>query len=59
MEYDGCEAHEARREQDAAREEDLRRRGWIVIRADASDLKDLSRLVAAVRTAFRPRRQAA
>ncbi|TVT48576.1 DUF559 domain-containing protein [Amycolatopsis rhizosphaerae] len=59
VEYDGYEAHEARGEQDAARDEDLRRRGWIVIRADASDLKDLSRLVVAVRAAFRSRRQAA
>lgn len=59
VEYDGYEAHEARRERDAARDDDLRRRGWIVIRADASDLKDPSRVVAAVRAAFHSRRQAA
>lgn len=54
-EYDGYEAHETRRERDAARYEDLRRRGWIVIRADADDLKDPARVIAAIKDAFRQR----
>lgn len=52
VEYDGYAAHENRKDRDAARDEDLRRRGWTVIRADATDLTDPSRLVAAVRKAF-------
>jgi very-short-patch-repair endonuclease len=44
LEYDGYEAHEDRRERDSARDADLRRRGWKVIRADASDLRDPTRL---------------
>ena len=59
VEYDGYAAHEGRQEQDEAREADLRRRGWIVIRADASDLKDPRRLIAEVRAAFRVRGLAA
>jgi hypothetical protein len=55
VEYDGYESHEWRRQRDAARDEDLRRRGWIVIRADTRDLKDPSRLLAAIRAAFRSR----
>lgn len=55
VEYDGYEAHESRVDRDAARDEDLRRRGWIVIRADVTDLKDPGRLAAAVRAAFRAR----
>ncbi|WP_027942064.1 DUF559 domain-containing protein [Amycolatopsis taiwanensis] len=53
VEYDGYASHENRKDRDAARDADLRRRGWTVIRADASDLTDLSRVVAAVRAAFR------
>lgn len=52
LEYDGYEAHEDRVAQDAARDEDLRRRGWIVIRASAKDLSDPSRLIAELRSAF-------
>jgi hypothetical protein len=59
LEYDGYEAHEGREGRDAARQEDLTRRGWIVLRADSADLKDLSRLIAAVREAFRRRGVAA
>lgn len=59
VEYDGYEAHESRREADLARDEDLRRRGWIVLRADATDLREPTRLVAAVRDAFRRRGLAA
>ncbi|HKS47941.1 MAG TPA: DUF559 domain-containing protein [Amycolatopsis sp.] len=55
VEYDGYAAHENRKERDVARDEDLRRRGWTMIRADAADLKDPSRVVAAVRAAFRAR----
>ncbi|RZQ62894.1 DUF559 domain-containing protein [Amycolatopsis suaedae] len=52
VEYDGYAAHLDRRGRDARRDEDLRRRGWIVIRADATDLHDPSRLIAGVRAAF-------
>lgn len=52
LEYDGHAAHAGREEQDAAREEDLRRRGWIVVRARAVDLADPSRLVNELRAAF-------
>lgn len=55
VEYDGYEAHEASGQADAARDEDLRRRGWIVLRADSADLRDPSRLVSAVLDAFRRR----
>jgi very-short-patch-repair endonuclease len=55
VEYDGYEAHEGRAERDGARDDDLRRRGWVVLRADVTDLKDPGRLVAAVRAAFRAR----
>jgi hypothetical protein len=44
LEYDGYEAHEHRRADDAARDVDLKRRGWKVIRADASDLREPTRL---------------
>lgn len=55
LEYDGYEAHEGRQSLDAAREEDLRRRAWIVVRASAKDLADPSRLLAELRTAFQRR----
>jgi hypothetical protein len=35
-----------------SRDEDLRRRGWIVIHARAADLADSSRLFAELRAAF-------
>ncbi|WP_230425327.1 endonuclease domain-containing protein [Prauserella cavernicola] len=59
VEYDGYEAHEGRGAADAAREADLTRRGWIVVRADAADLKDPQRLIGAVTAAFRRRGLAA
>ncbi|MEU6643802.1 DUF559 domain-containing protein [Saccharomonospora sp. NPDC046836] len=59
VEYDGYEAHESRQAADAARDADLERRGWIVVRADAADLKDPGRLIGAVRAAFRRRGLAA
>ena len=52
VEYDGYAVHTGREEQDAAREDDLRRRGWIVVRATAADLSDPTRLLAELRAAF-------
>jgi len=59
VEYDGYAAHAGREALDAAREDDLRRRGWIVIRADAADMRNPQRLLAAVGAAFRLRGMAA
>ncbi len=56
IEYDGHAAHADRAALDLARDEDLRRRGWMVIHANADDIKDPSRLHAAVRGAFWRRR---
>jgi Protein of unknown function (DUF559) len=55
IEYDGYASHQNRKLRDAARDEDLRRRGWIVIRSDAEDLKDPSRLIAEVKAALQKR----
>lgn len=44
LEYDGYAAHVDRTDADRARDEDLRRRGWTVIHADISDLRDPARL---------------
>ena len=52
VEYDGHAAHAGREEQDAAREEDLRRHGWIVVRARAADLSDPTRFLDELRAAF-------
>ena len=52
LEYDGYAAHQGRGLRDAAREADLRRLGWTVIRVTASDLKDPTELLAAIRQAF-------
>jgi len=52
VEYDGYAAHVDRVVRDAARDEDLRRRGWTVIHADANDLRDPTRLHAEIRQAF-------
>jgi hypothetical protein len=59
VEYDGYAAHAGRSEQDALRDEDLRRRGWLVIRATVDDLRNPARVVSAVRGAFSRRRFAA
>ncbi|PXY32336.1 endonuclease domain-containing protein [Prauserella muralis] len=59
VEYDGYEAHEAKQEADAARDADLRRRGWMVIRATASDLANPWRVISEVQAAFRRRGLAA
>ncbi|TDQ04251.1 endonuclease domain-containing protein [Labedaea rhizosphaerae] len=56
LEYDGYEAHAGRAGKDELRDLDLRRRGWLVIRADVDDLRDPFRLVADIRAAFRSRR---
>lgn len=59
LEYDGYEAHEGRASADARRDADLRARGWLVIRAKASDLRNPANLIAALRAAFAKRRFAA
>lgn len=59
VEYDGYEAHEHRAERDELRDRDLRRRGWIVIRATNSDLTEPSRLLEKIAAAFRARGMAA
>lgn len=59
VEYDGYEAHEHRAERDELRDRDLRRRGWIVIRANSADLAELSRLLERIAAAFRARGMAA
>jgi hypothetical protein len=56
LEYDGYEAHHGRAERDAAREDDLLRRGWIVVRARSGDLRDPRRLLDALADAFARRR---
>lgn len=56
VEYDGYVAHVDRRVRDSARQADLERRGWIVLRADAEDLRDPARLHAEIRRAFSRRR---
>jgi hypothetical protein len=55
LEYDGHAAHVDHEEQDAAREDDLRRRGWIVVRARADDLADPTRILRELRAAFASR----
>ncbi|MCE7006130.1 DUF559 domain-containing protein [Kibdelosporangium philippinense] len=58
LEYDGYAAHEGRESRDLEREQDLVRRGWIVVRATVADLKDPIRLIAEIRQAFLRRRVA-
>lgn len=52
LEHDGYVPHLGRDQQDAARAEDLRRRGWIVVRMTADDLADLGRVLRELRAAF-------
>lgn len=59
LEYDGHVAHADRAAHDAARDNELRRRGWIVVHATAADLVDPSWLHAEIRRAFWRRRFAA
>ncbi|MFL6145796.1 MAG: endonuclease domain-containing protein [Labedaea sp.] len=56
LEYDGHAAHEGRTELDAARDADLRKRGWLIIRASAADLRDPARLISQIRATFTVRR---
>ncbi|MEJ3659314.1 hypothetical protein WEH80_40790 [Actinomycetes bacterium KLBMP 9759] len=55
VEYDGYSAHAGREVQDDARYEDLRRRGWLVVRTSSPDLTDFGRAAAALRAAFERR----
>ncbi|MGH3980338.1 MAG: DUF559 domain-containing protein [Pseudonocardiaceae bacterium] len=55
LEYDGYEAHEHREVDDAWRDDDLARRGWLTIRATAEDLRRPARLLAELAEAFRSR----
>lgn len=52
LEYDGYASHEERRDSDAVRDERMAGRGWITIRATAADLRDPSRVLAELRSAF-------
>lgn len=52
LEYDGYETHLGRTEQDQARQCELERRGWIVVRADKDDLRSMCRVYAELRSAF-------
>ncbi|MFT7836625.1 DUF559 domain-containing protein [Saccharothrix sp. BKS2] len=54
LEYDGYAAHVDRADADQARDEDLRRRGWKVLRADASDLREPTRLFRHLSAALSP-----
>ncbi len=54
-EYDGHSAHAARSVEDDARAEDLRRRGWIVVRVRVADLQAPTRLDTELVEAFRRR----
>ena len=56
VEYDGYVAHVDRAGRDFARQTDLERRGWIVLRADSADLREPARLHAEIRRAFSRRR---
>jgi hypothetical protein len=55
VEYDGHVAHSGRELEDAARQKELERRGYIVIRARASDAADITRVERELADAFRTR----
>ncbi|HLU60700.1 MAG TPA: hypothetical protein VKZ81_34995 [Pseudonocardia sp.] len=55
VEYNGYAVHADRTAEDAARNDDLRRRGWIVIVVEAEDLASPGRFEAALTRAFRER----
>ena len=55
MEYDGWETHAGREAEDAARAEQLRRHGWIVIRVAVGDALSIKELLSALRAAFAKR----
>jgi len=52
LEYDGWESHAGREDADEARAAELRRHGWIVVRAKGEDLSDPARLIGELRAAF-------
>ncbi|WP_326959903.1 DUF559 domain-containing protein [Amycolatopsis sp. NBC_01286] len=52
LEYDGFAAHEERRDYDLKRDEQMQGRGWVTVRAAAADLRDPSRLLTDLRSAF-------
>lgn len=55
VEYDGYVAHAGREGPDAIREAELRRRGWIVVRADRRVFADPAEFERALRAAFTTR----
>jgi GNAT superfamily N-acetyltransferase len=55
LEYDGYEAHLGRARQDQVRDEDLRRRGWLVVHARTRDLRNPGRVIDELTAAFRQR----
>ncbi|WP_433508475.1 DUF559 domain-containing protein [Pseudonocardia halophobica] len=55
VEYDGHAAHLGREHEDAARQAELERRGFIVVRVRAADMRDLSRVERELDAAFRAR----
>jgi hypothetical protein len=55
LEYDGYEAHIGRQVQDAARDADLARRGWLTVRATVDDLRNSRRLLDELARVFRER----
>jgi hypothetical protein len=59
VEYDGYVAHLGNVDRDVARQADLERRGWLVIRADAADIRNPARLHREIRRALGRRRFAA
>lgn len=52
VEYDGYEAHAGRVDEDAARQQELERRGWIVVRVRKEDFGDMSRVHTELRAGF-------
>lgn len=52
LEYDGYATHESRLDYDAERDKRMAMRGWITVRARAEDLKDPTRVLNELRTAF-------
>jgi hypothetical protein len=56
LEYDGYESHFYRADRDAARDADLARRGWIVVRANVEDIRNPRRLLDELAKAFGERK---
>jgi len=52
LEYDGFAAHAGREARDATREQDLERRGWLIVRATAADLRDPGRVLRELAVSF-------